>query len=105
MELLGKDKEKTELEKKQDELNEQEETIKCRNETLDGRFKEIRTLKNELQESLKINEQLAEKIKDEQKRESILAARKRISNRFNNIADKLGVIQQEIIEEYKGKQI
>lgn len=84
-----------ELEKKQAKLNEHEETLKSRDETLDECFAEIRMTKKELLESIKLNEQLAEKIKDEQKREALLAENKRISNRFNNVDDKLGLIQQD----------
>lgn len=93
-----------ELEKKQTKLNEQEKTIKYRNEILDERFIEIKIIKSELQEGMRLNTQLAEKIRDEQKREALLAENKRVSNRFNNIAEKFGSIQQETNDNDKGNQ-
>ena len=51
---------------------------------LDEHFAKIKMLKNELQEGIRLTAQLAEKIKDEQKRESLLTENMRNSRRFNN---------------------
>ena len=100
---LENDRIASENERKTQENDKVAKENKSIKQNLNKQLADTIKLKNELQEIIIATEKLAEEIKNEKKREDLLAKNKNLSNRLKNTSLHFAPIQNESNDDYKGK--